>query len=146
MERCMSGDGQALDTGKLTLQTILRLGYAAYERQHRLPDWVRRAVWAILACRTAVLGGHVQACPEGHLERIWGHSCRHRRCPPCAWIQIERWLARQKARLLPCDHDHVIFTLPHELNDLWWANVAVMTQLLFASVHDTLRELLGDGK
>jgi hypothetical protein len=61
-------------------------------------------------------------------------------------VQTERWLARQKARLLACEHYHVILTLPHELNALWLANVAVMTQLLFASVHDTLCELLGDAK
>ena len=108
----MSGDGQALDTDKLTLQTILQLGYETYARMQALPDYVRRAVWALLACRTARLGGHVQACPDGHIERIWYNSCRHRRCPQCAWLQIERWLAKQKARLLACDHYHVIFTMP----------------------------------
>jgi Transposase zinc-binding domain/Putative transposase len=103
-------------------------------------------VWAILAaCRTALLGGHVQACPEGHLERIWYNACRHRLCPPCAWIQIAGWIANQKARLLACDHDHAIFTMPHELNTLWLANVDVMSRRLFASVHDTRFELLGDG-
>ena len=130
----------------LTLQMILQLGYAAYERSHPLPDYVRRAVWAILACRTAVLGGHIQACPDGHVERIWYNSCRHRMCPPCAWVQVERWLTKQKARLLACEHYHAIFTMPHALNDLWLANVAAMSRLLFASVHDTLVELLGDGK
>jgi hypothetical protein len=146
MERCMSRDGQALRTDKVTLQMILQRGYAAYERRHALPTHVRRAVWAILACRTAVLGGHVHACPEGHLERIWDNSRRHRMCPQCAWVQTERWLARQRARLLACEHYHVIFTMPHELTELWLANVAVMTQLLFASVHETLFELLGDAK
>jgi hypothetical protein len=142
----MSGDGQALDTDTLTLQALLQRGYAASERSHALPNHVRRAVWAILACRTAVLGGHVHACPDGPVERIWYNSCRHRLCPPCAWLQVERWLTKQKARLLACDHDHVIFTVPHELNELWLANVEAMTQRLFASVHDTLLELLGDGK
>jgi hypothetical protein len=47
---------------------------------------------------------------------------------------------------LACEHDHVIFTIPHELNDLWLANVAVMTYLLFASVQETLMEWLGDAK
>jgi Putative transposase/Transposase zinc-binding domain len=142
----MSADGQSWSPGKVTLQTILHLGYASYERTHRLPEYVRRAVWALLACRTAVLGGHVQACPEGHIERVWYNSCRHRMCPQCAWVQVERWLAKQKTRLLACDHYHVIFTMPHELNELWLANVEAMSQLLFASVHETLRELLGDGK
>ncbi len=135
-----------MSADKLTLQTILQLGYAAYERRHAVPDQVRRAVWALLACRTALLGGHVQACPDGPVERVWYNSCRHRMCPPCAWLQVTRWLERQKARLLACEHYHAIFTMPHELNDLWLANVAVMTQRLFASGHSTLCELLGDGK
>jgi Putative transposase/Transposase zinc-binding domain len=130
----------------VTVQQILQEGYAAFERCHRLPAYVRRAAWALLVCRTAVLGGHIQACPEGHVERVWYNSCRHRLCPQCAWLQVERWLVRQKARLLACDHYHVIFTLPHELNDLWLANVAAMTRLLFATVHETLAQLLGDEK
>ena len=135
-----------MDTDKLTRQTSLQRGYAAYERSHALPDHVRRAVWAILACRTARLGGHVQACPEGHVERIWDNACRHRLCPQCAWLQVERWLVRQQARLWACEHDHVIFTIPHALNDLWLANVEAMTRRLCASVHDTLVELLSDAR
>jgi hypothetical protein len=67
-------------------------------------------------------------------------------CPQCAWVQVEHWLAKQKARLLACEPYHVIFTIPHALNALWLANVDVMSGLLFASVHDTLLELLGDPK
>ena len=107
-----------MSADKITRQQILKIGYAAYERSHPLPDYVRRAVWAIWACRTAVLGGHVHACPDGHVERIWYHACRHRMCPPWAWGQVERWLTQQKARLLACEHSQVIFTIPHALNDL----------------------------
>jgi hypothetical protein len=144
MDRCLRNDGQPLSTDQITLQKIRQIGDDADARTHGLADYVRRAVWALFACRTAVLGGHVQACPEGHLERIWYHSCRHRMCPQCAWVQIERWLAKQRARLLTCDHYHVIFTIPHELHALWLANVEVMSGLLCASVHDTLLELRGD--
>ena len=80
------------------------------------------------------------------MSRIWYNSCRHRSCPQCASLQTERWLALQQARLLACDHYHVIFTLPHDLNPLWLANVSVMTTLLFQAVHDTLRTLLADPK
>ncbi len=131
---------------KLTVQQIFQAGYAVFAQGHRLPDYVRRAAWAILVCRTAVLGGHVQACPEGHIERVWYNSCRHRLCPQCSWLQIERWLASQKARLLACDHYHVIFTLPDELRGLWLTNVRPMTNLLFATVWETLGELLSDPK
>jgi hypothetical protein len=132
--------------GTVTLQQIFQDAYPAYEQTHPLPPHVRRAARAIMQCRTAALGGHVQACPEGHVERIWYNSCRHRSCPQCAYLQTERWLAVQRARLLACDHYHVIFTLPHDLNPLWLANVAEMTTLLFQAVRDTLVELLADPK
>src|SRR5262245_20274459 len=130
----------------VTLQTIFQDAFPAYEQTHPLPPHVRRAARAIIQCRTAPLGGHVQACPDGHVARIWYNSCRHRACPQCAYLQTERWLALQRARLLACDHYHVIFTLPHELNPLWLANVPVMTTLLFQTVRDTLRTLLADLK
>jgi Putative transposase/Transposase zinc-binding domain len=130
----------------VTVQQILQQGYGTFERCHALPAYVRKAAWALLVCRTAVLGGHIQACPEGHVERVWYNSCRHRLCPQCAWLQIERWLARQKARLLACDHYHVIFTMPDELRGLWLVNVRPMTDLFFATVHETLCELLGDAQ
>ena len=121
----------------VTLQTIFQDAFPAYEQTHPLPAHVRRAARAIMQCRTAVLGGHVQACPDGHMARIWYNSCRHRSCPQCAYLQTERWLALQQARLLACDHYHVIFTLPHDLNPLWLANVPVMTTLLFQAVRET---------
>src|SRR5215468_7772545 len=98
----------------VTLQTIFQDAFPAYEQTHPLPTHVRRAARAIMQCRTAILGGHIQACPDGHMARVWYNSCRHRSCPQCAYLQTERWLAVQQARLLACDHSHVIFTLPHD--------------------------------
>jgi len=132
--------------GTVTLQTIFQDAYPLYEQTHLLPTHVCRAARAIMQCRTAALGGHVQACPDGHMPRIWYNSCRHRSCPQCAYLQTERWLALQRARLLACDHYHVIFTLPHDLNPLWLANVPVLSALLFQAVRATLLALLADPK
>jgi Putative transposase/Transposase zinc-binding domain len=132
--------------GLLTLQDIFCTSYPAYARTHARPAHVRRAARAIMQCRTAALGGHVQACPDGHVSRIWYNSCRHRSCPQCAYLQTERWLALQQARLLAYDHYHVIFTLPHALNPLWLLNVLGMSALLFHAVRDTLLTLLADRK
>ena len=66
--------------------------------------------------------------------------------PPANFTSMERWLARQKTRLLHCDYYHVIFTLPHELNPLWLSAVGAMTKLLFGAIRDTLFELLGAPK
>jgi len=127
-----------------TIQTILREHYYAYERGHPLQKHIRDAVHKMTCCRTAVLGGHKQVCPDGHYTRIWYNSCKHRACPQCAFLQSARWLEKQKARLLAGDHYHVIFTISHDLNDLWWLNVKTMTQLLFRSVKDELMTMLAD--
>jgi len=130
----------------VTLQTIFQDAFPAYAQTHPLPSHVRKAARAIMQCRTAALGGHIQACPDGHVMRVWYNSCRHRSCPQCTYLQTERWLALQQARLLACDHYHVIFTLPHDLNPLWLANVPVMSTLLFQAVRDTLSTLLAAPK
>lgn len=135
-----------MDMGKSTIQSIMQLGWAAYERLYPLPAYVRTAVVALISCRTAALGGHIQGCPDGHFRRHWYNSCKHRLCPQCAYILVERWLQKQKARLLGTDHYHVIFTIPHELNMIWLLNVKLMTQLLFRAVRDTLFDFIEDDK
>ena len=127
-----------------TLQGIFLMGYAAFEQARALPVYIHRAARSIMSCRTAALGGHVQSCPDGHFHRIWYNSCKHRVCPQCAFLQVQRWLAKQRTRILNCDHYHVIFTIPDELRFLWRLNVELMTNILFLCARDTLIELLGD--
>lgn len=127
-----------------TIQSILNDYYPAYERAHPLQAHVRDAVHAMRSCRTAVLGGHTQVCPDGHHTQVWYNSCRHRACPQCAFVQTARWLDAQKERLLAGDHYHVIFTIPHDLNDLWQGNVRVMAGLLFRAVKQELLAMLAD--
>jgi len=54
-----------------TIQSIFLIGYAAFEQMHSLPEFVRQAAHALMVCRTAVLGGHTQSCPDRHFHRIW---------------------------------------------------------------------------
>ena len=122
----------------------MKSGFTAYEKLHKLPLHVRKAARALMRCRTAELGGHMQVCPEGHYTRHWYNSCKHRMCPQCNWLQIEQWLARQNERVLKCAHYHMIFTPPHELNALRLLNVSLMTNILFTAVRDTLYEFFFD--
>lgn len=128
----------------VTLQAIFRERFDAFARARRVPPHHRNAAQAILHCRTAALGGHIQRCPDGHVERVWYNSCRHRSCPQCGHLSKERWLEQQTARLLACEHYHVIFTIAHELHPLWRGNGRLLIDILFRSARDTLVELLGD--
>ena len=131
---------------RATLQSIFSIGYAEYRRSFWLPDYIDKAAWSIMNCRTAVLGGHRQVCPEGHFERNHYNSCGHRSCPQCAFLRVQKWLSRQRERLLACDHYHIILTVPHELNPLWRLNPQVMGEIYFRAARETLFELLWDVK
>lgn len=129
---------------KATLQSIFRDSFSGFSLSRAIPQHHRKAARSIIECRTAALGGHVQQCPDGHVEGVWYNSCGHRTCPQCSHLPKERWLEKQKARLLACDHFHVIFTIAHELHTLWRLNTRLLIEILFHSARDTLLELLGD--
>lgn len=129
-----------------TLQGIFMERFAAYARGRKLPLRTHRAAEAIMRCRTEALGGHVQQCPEAHVARVQYHSCKHRSCPRCAALPKARWVEGQQARLLACDHYHVVFTLPHELLCLWSWNRAWFVDALFQATRDTLMTLLADDR
>ena len=128
----------------VTLQAIFQKCFDSFSRTHRLSPHHRRAAQAIIHCRTLALGGHVRKCPNGHVEGVWYNSCGHRSCPQCSHLPKERWLEKQKARLLGCDHYHVILTVAHEFHQFWWSNRRLMVEVLFQSARDTLFELLHD--
>lgn len=129
------------------LQKIIRIGYERLQAAGaKLSPHACRAVERICRCRTAALGGHIQECPNGHMEKAWYNSCRERSCPECNFTSVERWLDKQKARLLNCDYYHIIFTIPHELIPLWLANVASFNNLICHAIRDTLFQLLHDPK
>ena len=78
----------------------------------------KRALCDLRRCRTAELGGHVDACLDcGHL-RIAYNSCRNRHCPKCQAQTRARWLDQQAAHLLPVEYFHVVFTLPREIAEM----------------------------
>ena len=129
-----------------TLQALFQRDFAAYARARRLPLHLHQAARAIMRCRTSALGGHVVGCSAGHVAGVWYNSCRHRSCPQCSKLQIDRWLAGWRERLLPCAHYHVVFTLPHELLDLWQTNRKLFSDHMFHAARDTLFELLADEK
>lgn len=104
----------------------------------------QRAAWCIANCYTPALGSHALMCPQGHCVIEQPHACRHRSCPRCAEGPRRAWADAQLARLLPCPHFHIVFTVPHELLALWEYNREHFTQALFDAVRGTLLALLAD--
>jgi Putative transposase/Transposase zinc-binding domain len=120
---------------------ILRAHLRDHEQDRALSVVQRKAVNAILNCRTAELGGHVRVCEQCGLEQIAYNSCRNRNCPKCLWSAKERWIDRRTAELLPVTYFHVVFTLPEGLNALIMSNQERLYALLFRAAWETLRQL-----
>src|SRR5260221_6711228 len=77
----------------------------------------RRVMGAITACRTAVLGGHVEQCDDCGATRIAYNSCRNRHCPKCQGLTRAQWLADRPDAPLPVPYLHVLFTLPAPIRE-----------------------------
>src|SRR5437870_2927436 len=102
---------------------------------------------AILRCRTAALGGHIDRCLR--CGKDWGlsfNSCRDRNCPKCQAQSRQRWIAARQQELLATSYFHVVFTLPHLLNTLIRQNPVELYNLLFRSVAETLMEVAANPK
>lgn len=101
---------------------------------------------AVENCRTAALGGHVEACEDCGQWRIAYNSCRNRHCPKCQGAAARTWLAERKADLLPASYFHVVFTRPAEVADIAFQNKALVYDLLFKAASETMLTIAADRK
>ncbi len=128
----------------------LELADVVRRHGHRLEQQLsgeqRRILRAIVSCRTAALGGHVQTCDQCQYRRIAYNSCRNRHCPKCQGIACAQWMADRAEELLPVEYFHVVFTLPDTFNALALANKRVVYGLLFDAVAQTLGDVAENPK
>ena len=125
---------------RVGLADILRRHESAYLATHGLSVARAKAWRAIVACRTAALGGHVEVCNACGVSRHVYHSCRNRHCPLCQTRAKEAWLVQRRRELLPVPYFHLVFTLPHDLNGLVGQRPRALYEMLFAAASGTLTE------
>ena len=97
-----------------------------------------RVVSALIACRTAVLGGHRQRCDHCGRENPVYNSCRNRHCPKCQSLDQALWVEAQVQDLLPISYFHNVFTLPHCLNPFFLQDPNPAHALLFEAAAKTV--------
>jgi hypothetical protein len=132
----------------LEVADIVRQAKPGYIERHRSQlAWPHlKALQAIQNCRTAALGGHLDACSECGHQAISYNSCRNRHCPKCQTAAREQWLAARSAELLPVPYYHVVFTLPQALSALVLQNKRVLYNLLFRASAETLLKVAANPK
>lgn len=135
-----------MDRPKLEVADIFRLHGDAYRAEHKgsLSRTHEAVMTAITECRTAVLGGHIEACDSCGHERICYDSCRNRHCPKCQSMARAEWIDARKSELLDTPYFHVVFTLPEEIAAIALQNKSVLYDLLFKATAETLCTIAAD--
>jgi hypothetical protein len=130
----------------LEVADIFRAAGPAYRATHagHLSLQHLKVMSAIEHCRTAALGGHVEACEDCGHWRISYNSCRNRHCPKCQGAAARTWLAEREADLLPVGYFHVVFTIPAEVADIALQNKAAVYDLLFRAASETMLTIAAD--
>ena len=137
-----------MDRPPLEVADLVRAaGQAFIERSRPWITWKHvKVLLAIVRCRTAVLGGHLDECTRCGHRAISYNSCRNRHCPKCQTGARERWLEKRRQELLPTPYVHVVFTLPRPLAPMALQNKKVVYDLLFRTSAQTLLEVARDQK
>jgi hypothetical protein len=132
----------------LEVADIFRHHGEAFRRGHdgHLGRVERRVMAAIEACRTPVLGGHVEQCGDCGLVRCAYNSCRNRHCPKCQGMARAEWLEARQAELLPVPYFHVVFTLPTAAAEIAFQNKRVVYAILFQAAAEALRTVAADSR
>jgi len=128
------------------VQDVFRLYGEDYCKTHGLSYTQHKAMSAILKCRTAELGAHMDTCESCGSVDISYNSCRNRHCPKCQTLSKERWIDNQKHDLLNVGYFHVVFTVPDTLRPVIYQNQKKLYALLFQAGAETLQELAADKK
>lgn len=132
----------------LEVADIFRAYGQAYRLAHAssmLPEH-RAVMRAIERCRTAALGGHVEACDSCDHLRIAYNSCGNRHCPKCQSLERARWLEARYADLLPVEYFHVVFTVPEQVAAIALQNKRLVYGILFEATAETLQRIAADPK
>jgi hypothetical protein len=104
-----------------------------------LNAWQLRTLSAIKKCRTAELGGHIDACDDCGKLHMSYNSCRNRHCPKCQGHKREQWIEAREADLLPVPYFHGVFTLPEAINPLAIQQPKKVYDALFGAAWSTLQ-------
>lgn len=99
-----------------------------------------RILGAIRDCRTPALGGHLYQCNNCGSKHKRYNSCRNRHCPQCQNTQKEKWVMAQQSKRINTTYFHVVFTIPHGLNQIAKVYTKGMYDMMMKMAWETLND------
>ena len=99
-------------TTEYEVAEVFRQYGEAYRQQYAVTPEQARVMGAIMACRTAALGGQIYECLTCGAVEFAYCSCRDRHCPKCQKFARAQWVEQQTALVLPIPYFHVVRSRP----------------------------------
>jgi hypothetical protein len=118
-------------------EVVKKFGTQLIEQDNLSPQQIK-ALYNIIQCRTASLGGHEEVCDHCGTIRYSYNSCGDRHCPKCQGTKQALWIEDLQEDTLPVNHYHIIFTVPHSLNAICIWDKSMYYKILFKAVWNTL--------
>lgn len=112
-------------------EDFLQSSHLCHQQQKAFSD--------IACCRTSQLGGHINTCNHCGYKTQAYNSCHNRHCPKCQFLKQEQWVDKLKGRLIPGRYFHIVFSVPHLLNPLFYLNQSLCYKLLFDAASQALK-------
>lgn len=136
------------DSDRYLIRKAFRKFFPAYLKAHPgIEPEKRKTAECIMKCKTGELGYNISVCEECGCLTVHTVSCNNRSCPCCQAALEKKWESERNTELIAgISYYHVVFTVPHELNPLFRANMKLLLNLLLKCVSDTLTDLCADPK
>lgn len=99
--------------------------------RNRIRPSIDKAIDKLLSCKEIFMGYHQYECsnPGCKTKKIIPHTCKSRICSSCGKKTIELWIFKQNNVLPDTSWQHITFTMPSELWDLFWYNRALLNDV-----------------
>ena len=130
------------------IQDIFRQYGGDYLEKYKdnMPARHKKALLAIINCRSRSLGGEVYFCRKCREYHFSYHSCGSRHCAVCGNDEAAEWISKNKNLMLPFTYFLASFTVPEELRDVCRSNQKLFYNILFRASADSLKTLAKDEK
>jgi hypothetical protein len=89
------------------------------------------AITKLISCRTKVRGYRKYKCcnEQCNHTKIVAHTCKSKICSSCGKKATAIWIAKQSAILPNTEWQHITFTMPQELWNLFWFNRGLLNEI-----------------
>lgn len=131
---------------KYQLAQIIRNNRSKLEELNQITAHQKGVLTNMANCRTPAMGGQLLACKKCGATHYLYHSCRNRHCNICGGMKRDQWVKKRKQDMLPVKYFHMVFTMPHQLNELCLKNQKLLFGLLMKSAWQTLKQFGKDHK